>query len=105
MISFRWGSLPCSVDSWSPNTLQDAGGPTIPLRMGRKDAPGPESQQPEGNLPGIDPHAIICGLYGLLSGSSVTFGSLQRAVLSTQRASHMCTRAVYTLRPVGHLLI
>ena len=32
--------------------FQDAGGPSIPLRLGRKDAPGPESKQPEGNLPG-----------------------------------------------------
>lgn len=32
--------------------LQEAGGPTIPMRFGRKDAPGPESVQPEGNLPG-----------------------------------------------------
>ena len=34
---------------------QDAGGPSIPLRLGRKDAPGPESEQPEGNLPGRSP--------------------------------------------------
>ena len=33
---------------------QDAGGPTIPMRFGRKDAEGPESVQPEGNLPGTD---------------------------------------------------
>ena len=32
--------------------FQDAGGPSIPLHLGRKDAPGPESKQPEGNLPG-----------------------------------------------------
>lgn len=32
--------------------FQDAGGPSIPLRLGRKDAAGPESKQPEGNLPG-----------------------------------------------------
>lgn len=31
--------------------VKDAGGPSIPLRVGRKDAPGPESEQPEGNLP------------------------------------------------------
>ncbi len=67
--------------------LQDAGGPSIPLRMGRKDAPGPESQQPEGNLPGIGPHNVICGLRGLLIGLTVTAGSLQCDVLSAQCAA------------------
>ena len=67
--------------------LQDAGGPSIPLRMGRKDAPGPESQQPEGNLPGIGPHNVICGLHGLLIGSTVTLGSLRCDVLSDQYAA------------------
>ena len=33
--------------------LQVAGGPKIPLRFGRKDADGPESAVPEGNLPGV----------------------------------------------------
>lgn len=33
--------------------VQVAGGPKIPLRFGRKDADGPESPVPEGNLPGI----------------------------------------------------
>ena len=32
--------------------FQVAGGPKIPLRFGRKDAEGPESAVPEGNLPG-----------------------------------------------------
>ncbi|CAL8464379.1 g3914 [Coccomyxa elongata] len=31
--------------------VKDAGGPSIPMRYGRKDAEGPESVQPEGNLP------------------------------------------------------
>ena len=82
LVCFRWGCL-----SFMSGNLQDAGGPSIPLRMGRKDAPGPESQQPEGNLPGIGPHNVICGLLGLLIGSSVTAGSLQCDVLSAQCAA------------------
>ena len=31
--------------------VEVAGGPEIPMRYGRKDAPGPESETPEGNLP------------------------------------------------------
>lgn len=40
-------------------TLQDAGGPSIPMRFGRTDAQGPESAQPEGNLPGA-PACCAC---------------------------------------------
>jgi L-ascorbate peroxidase len=31
--------------------VEVAGGPSIPMKYGRKDAPGPESETPEGNLP------------------------------------------------------
>eukprot|EP00884_Botryococcus_braunii_P003914 jgi/Botrbrau1/13523/Bobra.0347s0008.2 len=35
----------------SARAVELAGGPKIPLRLGRKDAPGPEGCAPEGNLP------------------------------------------------------
>ena len=96
LVCFRWG---CSL--FMSGDLQDAGGPSIPLRMGRKDAPGPESQQPEGNLPGIGPHNVICGLHGLLIGLNVTAGSLQCDVLRCCGCAH----AVDTLEAISHLLI
>ena len=36
--------------AWA-TAVEVAGGPEIPMRYGRKDAPGPESETPEGNLP------------------------------------------------------
>ena len=97
LVCFCWG---CSL--FMSGDLQDAGGPSIPLRMGRKDAPGPESQQPEGNLPGTGPHNVICGLHGLLIGSRChSRQSTVRCSGSSVRCG--CAPAVYTLEAISHL--
>jgi hypothetical protein len=71
----------CSISVPCTPTLQDAGGPSIPMRFGRTDASGPESVQPEGNLPGMPPkHALATPprllLHSIVDGAAQTRCSL-----------------------------